>query len=427
MSSLSDAAVRVLYLAPPVRQGERLSRYSFLDEEIRAIADRGVHTYVLAREGVDRDEGCVHVRVLPGDSVRERRQTLGFFARNLHRIPARNLLAVRQWYRTLRVERFAAELVEREGIALIHSYFGWPRGFGGYLAAAVTERPLVAGIRGADINTVPSLGYGARLDPSFDRTVRQLLRRADRTIFVSDFLRRQGYALGARPEAAQVVLKGVRLDQFRLPPDRGAARQAVGAGPEPMILSVAGLVPIKGLKDVLDALGALHTSGRRFSFMVCGAGPEREALQQQASRLGLGDRTVFLGKVSRDRIAHYFAAADVMVHGAVIEASGNVLLEAMASGLPVVCTDAGGPAEYVTDGISGFVVPVADPAAMAEKIGRLLDDPVLRQTLGSNGRLRAVRDLAYDRMIDDTLDAYGSLLGPGAIGAVSRSTAPFHA
>ncbi len=298
-------------------------------------------------------------------------------------MPLANLADVEQSYRSLRVERFAAEVIERDDIALVHSFFGWPRGFGGLLASAATRRPLIAGIRGSDVNVLPALNYGARLDPSFDRAVRRLLRAADRTVFVSEFLRRQGLALGARPEASRVILKGVHLDRFSVTRDRSAARQSVGAGPEPLILAVAGLVTIKGLNHVLDALALVKASGRRFSFVVCGEGPERAALESQAKQLGLWQDCTFPGKIPRDTIASYFAAADLLVHGSLIEASGNVLLEAMASGLPIVCTDAGGPAEYVSDGETGFVVPVADPPAMAKRIVTLLDDPALRLRFGS--------------------------------------------
>ncbi len=403
--------LRVLYLAPPSPQGGKLSRYSFLDEEIRALADRGIHAYVLTRaRDAAADDGYVHVRVLPDDSVAERQKTLTFLARHLSRIPLRNLADVRQCYRSVRVERYAADLVVREGISLIHSYFGWPRGFGGQLAAAATGRPLVAGIRGSDVNTIPELDYGARLNASFDRSMRCLLARADQTIFVSDFLRRQGLALGARPAAAQVVLKGVRLDHFTVHQDRGAARQAIGMGADPMILAVAGLVRIKGLHHVLEALAAVKASGRRFTFVVCGEGVEREPLEQQASSLGLAGCVTLAGKVPRDRIAGYFAAADLFVHGSIIEASGNVLLEAMASGLPVVCTDAGGPGEYVKHGSTGFVVPVADPPAMAQQIIRLLDDHALRQAFGRAGRALALSAYGYDRMIDETVGAYARVL-----------------
>ena len=82
----------------------------------------------------------------------------------------------------------------------------------------------------------------------------------------------------------------------------------------------------------------------------------------------------------------------------------------MASGLPVVCTDAGGPAEYVKDGVTGFVGPVAAPSVMADYLGRLLDDRSMRETMGSSGRALALTAYAYERMIDETLKVYEVVL-----------------
>lgn len=407
-----SADLRVLYLAPRSHHPGELSRYSFLEEEIRALADAGIEAYVLsAVEARDLDHGRVHVRALPADSMGERARTLGFLARHLGDVPLANLTSALQCYRSVRFEHFAANVIGREGISLIHSYFGWPGGFGGLLARAATGVPLVAGLRGSDVNTLPSLGYGSRLDPFFARAFQRLLRAADCTVYVSEFLRRQAVAIGAKAETGRVILKGVRLDLFSVDRDRDQARAAIGAGPQPLILAVAGLVPIKGLNDILDALAIVRASGREFSFVVCGEGPDRAALETQAKRLRLDTCSRFLGKVSRTDIRSYFAAADLLVHGSRIEASGNVLLEAMASGLPVVCTDAGGPAEYVRDGVTGFVVPVADPAAMAGRITRLLDDPDLRRECGHLARQHAEANFAYERMIGETLAVYRLLLG----------------
>jgi glycosyltransferase involved in cell wall biosynthesis len=128
-----------------------------------------------------------------------------------------------------------------------------------------------------------------------------------------------------------------------------------------------------------------------------------------ATRLGLGNRTKFVGRVSRAEIPKYFGAADLFVHGSLIEASGNALLEAMAAGLPIVCTNAGGPAEYVADGIAGFVVPVADPQKMAQKIRLLLDDHELRRRLGDQARQRAESHFGYDEMIRQIIATYQSV------------------
>lgn len=399
--------MKVLYLAPPGRSPQQLSRYSFLDEEIRALAKSGIEAFVLSVTA-DRDEdaGRVHVRAVPADAWRDRPGTAAFLLRHLRTIPPASVTGFYQSYRAIRVERFASEVVRREGIDLVHSYFGWPGGFGGLLARKETGTPLVAGLRGSDINTIPDAGYGGRLNRSYDQAIRRMLRTADATVYVSDFLRRQAEALGARREAGRVLMKGVRLEAFAASADRTALRRELGWGPEPVILAVAGLVKIKGLDHVLQALALVRASGQPFRFVVCGEGPERAALEALAARLGIPDAVTLRGRVARQQMPTCFAAADLFVHGALIEASGNALLEAMASGLPIVCTDAGGPREYVADGECGFVTPVADPETMAARMLSLLRDPELRARFGRAGRRRAETLFAYERMIAQTIETY---------------------
>lgn len=400
---------RVLYLAPPGHTAAQLSRYSFLEEEIRSLANAGIDAFVMSTKATeDSDVGRVHVRAVPRRW--EWGRTAAFAARHASRVPLPNVRKLRECLRAIHIERTASEVIHREGISLIHSYFAWPRGFGGALATAATGVPLVAGLRGSDVNTNSDIGYGGRLDPSFDRAVRRLLRATDSMIYVSEFMKRQAEALGAGPETGRVIRKGVRLDVFHPRPDRDRIRSELGWGLRPVILAVAGLVPIKGLDAVLEALAEVRASGHDMSFVVCGDGPERETLEATSRRLNLDGCVNFQGKISRDEIPRYFAAADVFVHGALIEASGNVLLEAMASGLPVVCTDAGGPAEYVLDGVTGFVVPVGDTRLMAARIVQLLEDTELRNALGRQGRARAEADFGYDRMIRETLKTYDRVL-----------------
>lgn len=409
---MSDS-LRVLYLAPRARRPGDLSRYSFLDEEMRALAAAGIDVYALCdSEFPSVDAGRLHLRSVPVETLSGRLRCLRFLYRCLRRIPIGNLREWRKLYRAARIEQYAAEVIGREKIDLVHSYFGAPGGYGGMLAALVTGRPLVASLRGADVNMVPALGYGARRDRSFDRAIKRLLSTADRTVFVSEFLQQQGCALGADLAKSLVILKGVRLDLFSDTTPTAVAREAAGLDDRPMILSVSGLVRIKGIDDVLDALRLVRARGGTFHYVVCGEGPERSALAARVEELGLAGDVTFVGRVPRDTIRSYFRAANVLVHGARIEASGNVLLEAMASGVPVVCTDAGGPAEYVIDQVCGFVVPVGDIAAMADRISLLLAKPALATQLGLQGRRHAEASLSYERMISETISLYQSVVAP---------------
>src|SRR6185436_4943245 len=104
----------------------------------------------------------------------------------------------------------------------------------------------------------------------------------------------------------------------------------------------------KGFDVIIDAVSRLQAP---VTLVICGEGEERTALERQAEAHGVAGRVRFAGNVPRADIPRFFAAADIFVHAAELEAAGNVVLEALASGCGVVVTDSGGPSEYVEDGV----------------------------------------------------------------------------
>jgi glycosyltransferase involved in cell wall biosynthesis len=403
--------MKVLYLVPQPKTPDRIGAYTFLDEEIHALAERGVDAFVLSR-AAERDTALGRVRLM-SLTARVSRSSRLRAARHLvsgiDGLPVSSVRYPLRAYRAAWTETVAADIVRAEGIDVIHSHFAWPQGLGGAFARLLTGRPLVASLRGTDILVDPTIDYGRQANPFFSASLARLLKSADRTVYFSRYMRDHGVGLGAQPAAARVIRKGVDLRHFAPVDDRAVARQALGLGPGPMILTVAGLIARKGIDHLLAAVARVRQD-HDVTLVICGDGPDRGKLEAVAAGLGLGDRAVFAGRVSRDMIPRYFAACDVFALASVKEAAGNVLFEAMASGRPVVCTDAGGPGEYVVDGQTGFVVPVADPQALASRILQLLDDPALADQFGAEGRRRTIDEFDYDRMVSDLLDVYREVL-----------------
>lgn len=403
--------MRVLYLVPQPKQPDRIAAYSFLDEEIQSLSAAGIDCYVLSTAApVDGRLGGVHVISAEARTSLSRRwEAVGFMRDGVGSAShARHPL---MWYRSAWREHLAAQVVAEERIDIIHSHFAWPIGSGGVLAKAATGRPLVASLRGTDILIDRDIGYGRRRVPIFDRALRGLLQGADRTVYFSEFMRDKGVALGARPEYACTIRKGVDLSHFTVSADRAALMRELGLGPQPMILTVGGLIPRKGIHHLLQALSRLRDNNQAFTFVVCGDGPERRRLEDLSASLGLAEHTVFMGRVARETIPKYFAACDIFALASTVEAAGNVLFEAMASARPVVCTDAGGPQEYVADGETGFVVPVGNIDLLSARIGRLLADPALGDALGREGRRRTLEQFTYQRMVSDVIEVYEDVLG----------------
>jgi glycosyltransferase involved in cell wall biosynthesis len=401
----------VLYLTPPARGGTGLATQSFVAEEIQAIRRCNVVPLVLSDE-IDARKWVDGVEVvgLPRRGVSALSTAALVGARHAPLLTAalHASSSKRDVVHALRLEEAAATLVRREHVDVIHSHFGWPAGFGGSLAAQVTGTPLVTSIRGTDILLRPQIGYGLRRDPAYDVALRHLLRRASAILTATAFMRAETVALGARPDRVRLLDKGVDTDAFRPRGDRATAKSRLGiAGP--MVIAVGTLKKRKGFDLLVDALSQITTPA---TLVICGDGEELGPLQQQAAAAGLTGRVRFAGNVSRAEIPDYFAAADVFVHAAELEAAGNVVLEALASGCGVVVTDSGGPAEYVEDGVNGFVVPVGDATSLASRVETLLSTPELRERLADEGRRRVEERHQYSRMMSDLRDVYDQVSVP---------------
>ena len=144
--------------------------------------------------------------------------------------------------------------------------------------------------------------------------------------------------------------------------------------------------------------------------MLTGDGPCRAELETCIETLRVRDRVRLLG--DRRDVPDILAALDVFVLPSIAEGISNTILEAMASGLPVVATRVGGNPELVEDGITGSLVPAADTAALATAIGVYLESGHVREVHGKNSRQRAVDRFSLRRMCDDYARMYGELLTP---------------
>lgn len=405
--------LKVLFLTTPAGGGGALAAQSFIEEEIRAIQNHGVTPYVLTDEssGETTIDG-IRLAGLPRGTVAATPGPawLGFHHLGLLNGLLRAASRPREIFHLLRIEDAAARLIVRERIDVVHSHFGWPAGIGGSLAAHATRTPLVTSLRGTDVLVRPDLEYGLRLDPAYDVGLKQLFETAARILVATSFMRTAAIDAGAPPQKVLTIDKGVDTTRFHPAADRDAIKRRQGVG-GPMVLAVGGLQRRKGFELILDAFAAL---GPDATLCICGTGSELAALQARAASLGVASRVRFEGHVSRERIVDYFAAADVFVHAAELEAAGNVVLEALAAGAVPIVTDSGGPPEYVDDGVNGFVIPVGDAGALRARLEALLADPALRQKLAAAGRQRVEDRHAHPRMMADIRSVYDAVRQPAA-------------
>ncbi len=213
------------------------------------------------------------------------------------------------------------------------------------------------------------------------------LRSAARILPTSPNYMVSSAALRRHAARCSVVPLGIDTARFGQPDPRRAGAIRARYGGAQLLLFVGRLRYYKGLHYLLEAMPQI-----RGELLIGGSGPERERLQEQARRLGVGARVHFLGDVPDDELPALFQAADVFVMPAHLraEALGLAQIEALASGLPCVSTELGTGTSFANlHGVTGLVVPPASPPALAGAIGALLADRELRQRYGAAGQRRA--------------------------------------
>ncbi len=276
---------------------------------------------------------------------------------------------------------------------------------------------LVEGLLAARLARVPVLLHGEhgtlQLKPYQARVQRWAWGRVDGLLSVSSRLaERMSAAVGVPLERVTVLRNGVDLSRFS-PEGRDEARRSLGVDDDRPIVGHAGrLVAVKDQAALVEAAARLKAAGVRCRVLIAGDGPLRGALEQQVSALDVGDSVSLLGHVGE--VEWLLAALDVYVLCSRSEGMPNTVLEAMACGVPVVCTRVGGADELVVDEETGLLVPPAKPDLLAGAIGRLLGDEALRARMGAAGRTRASREFSVEAMVRGYRDAYVRVSGGSA-------------
>jgi len=326
--------------------------------------------------------------------------------------------------RTLRYPRFSARvgdavaaMVRAGRVDLVDAQGLCALGYGRRRQADPALRaPLVMNPQGLEEHKTTGL---KRLALSRLRALsREAARLSDRVIATDEATREDvPKLLGVDAARVAVIPNGIEpAEVARLtPPDPEAVVHAAVpalAGVSLLLLSVGRLEGYKGFGDVLAALARLQGRSAlpaRWAWVVAGDGPDRRALERRA-RAGLPGHAHFLRSVGSATLHALYARADVFVHAPRYEGSSLVTLEAMAHGLPVVATRAGGIPDKVRDGETGRLVAPGDVDGLAAGIADVAADPSRRQEMGRRGRERAEADFAWERIIERVLALYRSLL-----------------
>jgi glycosyltransferase involved in cell wall biosynthesis len=265
--------------------------------------------------------------------------------------------------------------------------------------------PVVTSCRGSDVTVYPHV---PEMRPYAER-LPDVMRQANAVHCVSEALVREAGDFGLDAAKARVIRPAVDPEAFR-PQSRNGA-------PAPDVLRVLMVGRLrweKGYEYALEATRRVADHGARLQLDLLGDLPpgatmtcdERTRIMHTVADLGLEDHVTLRGSETPERVSRRLAGSDVLLHASVAEGIPNVVLEAMACGIPVVVTDVGGVSEAVTDGVEGFVVPPRDPDRLAQALVRLAGDPSMRARMGAAGRERIETAFTLDGQLEDFLAMY---------------------
>lgn len=332
----------------------------------------------------------------PSFCQRVRRTDVEFIS--LHKPPGHGVKLYPRLYRLFRQTRPA--IVHTRNLAALE--FAVPAAFAGV-------RARVHGEHGWDTS-----------DPGGTRRKYQLLRRAY-SPFVNRYVALSGQIesyltdrVGIARGRVERICNGVDTQRFRPAVQRASIAGSPFADPAAVVIGTVGR--LQTVKDQVSLVRAVAIARKRgvdgsaLRLLIAGDGPQRAEVESEIRAAGIADITWLAGE--RSDVPEVMRAIDVFALPSRAEGISNTILEAMASGLPVVATDVGGNAELVVAGQTGALVPAENPDAMAQALLRYTSDAALRQKHGASGRQRVEQNFSIDNMVTRYTQLYESLLRP---------------
>jgi len=273
------------------------------------------------------------------------------------------------------------------------AFFGVPSGAIAWLIKMAYQIPYVISLRGGDVPGFRPYDFHVyhKLIAPF---LRMIWGNASAVIANSNGLRHLAHTFDSRFEIP-IIPNGVDLESYKTIERDWSP---------PRLLSVGRIVHQKGLDLAMHALGGLKELN--WEWRIAGDGPQLQALQSLAQELGIDDRVFFLGWQSREQIMESYKQANVFLFPSRHEGMPNAILEAMASGLPVIATCIAGNEELVIEGQTGYLVPAEDIEILQDALKKILNDSVLRQQMGDASRRRVEDNYSWE----STAQQYALLL-----------------
>ena len=298
----------------------------------------------------------------------------------------------------LNAARKTIEICKNYNADIICPFWALPQGLIGVLVKRIFNRPLIVGTFPVEIALSQSK-YQFMM-PALDL----VFKMADVIIPNSNFTKKEIERMGVNPNKLKMVYPGVDPKKFNPNLDGSLVREKYNCNGDPILLTVCRLVERKGIRYLIDALPSIRKEFPNVQLLIVGDGPETNILMSQAKRLGVMDSTVFCRTVPDDDLPYFYAIADVFILPAIIDSKGDteglgvVMLEAMASGVPVIASRVGGVPEALNYGKTGILIEQKNPKQIKEAVISLLHNDDLRMSLSKKGREWILKTFSWDSL-----------------------------
>ena len=309
------------------------------------------------------------------DNVKIHKLPIGKNENNLHFQSQKDLL-VYSW----KAYFFSKTLIRQNNYDLTHSFFSVPCGFLSLVLKYQYNLPYIVSLRGSDVP-----GYSDRFSWIYYillPIIKYIWKKSGAVISNSDGLK--DLALKARPsQEIGVIHNGIDINNFKPNRNKKISDKFI------ITPGASRVTKRKGLEFLIKAVKQLLPKYPNILLKIMGDGDEKENLIILVKKLNLKNNVQFLGRIPREETVGYYQEANVFILPSFNEGMSNAMLEALATGLPIIATETGGTKELVTEGINGFVVAMGSREDLAERIERLISNPELCEKMSQESRQRA--------------------------------------
>ena len=281
---------------------------------------------------------------------------------------------------------------------ILHCHFAYPPGYCGIKLKKILKIPVVVTLHGADIQKMPEIEYGIRLNPEIDKKVKYTLKKTDAITAISSSIKGEIIMAGITDKKKIYdIPNGVETRRFNESVSKNVRDMFGIQNNAKVILSVGRNHPKKGYKYLLKAMPKVLEKHSNVKCVIVGKGTE--TLKPLIKELKLEKSVILAGSIPQDNniiikyieyphpnLISIYLSSDIFILPSLLESFGLVIVEAMVAGLPIIVTDIPGGRDIIKNGFNGLIVPASNPEAIANKTIELLENDSLRQMLSQNAK-----------------------------------------